>query len=236
MAKTINGRNLDECLAALKQPFDAVDYDVCIRKLNEVFGVFNYNIDYTVPRLKNLGQKKTMGTSVCTISVFDDTGATVCKKSSSGGVEVKSVDMNINEEASRITHAAFIETCKCFFVSSKEKETGTEQDDTISKRTFLKSGPCQIIPNDDGMVIYGCPVKERTANGGFSPSIIQLFIYYDEMVENKEDPQNMEAVKTILFSSDELKPFDCEVSIEGSRYKMLRICDPASVKKAGAVV
>lgn len=239
--RTINGHALEVCLEALNQPFEAANYDVCISKLNEVFGVFNYNIEYTVPRLKSLGEKRTMGTSVCTISVFDDSGATVCKKSSSGGVEVKSSDMNaadFNEEASRITHAAFIETCKCFFVSVKEKETavGEEQEETVPKRTFLKSGPTQIVPNDDGIVIYSCPVKERSANGGFSDSIISLYIYYDEMINNKEDPLILDAVKIILFSSDEIKPFACEVSIEDGQYKMLRICDPAAVKKAGASV
>lgn len=239
--RTINGQKLEVCLEALKQPFEATNYDACINKLNEVFGVFNYNIEYTVPRLKNLGEKRTMGTSVCTISVFDDSGATVCKKSSSGGVEVNAADMNeanFNKEASRITHAAFIETCKCFFISAREKADveSEEQEETVPKKTFLKSGTIQVVQNNDSKVIYACPVKERSANGGYSDSVIQLLIHYDEMVENKEEPLMMDAVKAILFSSDALKPFTCEVSNEDGQYKMLRICDPVAVKKAGAAV
>lgn len=239
--RTINGQKLEECLAALKQPFEATNYDACINKLNEVFGVFNYNIEFTVPRLKSLGEKRTMGTSVCTISVFDDSGAAVCKKSSSGGVEVMSADItgaNFNKEASRITHAAFIETCKCFFISAGEKAgmEGEGQEETVPKRTFVKSGAIQIVPNNDGKIIYICPVRERSANGGYSESIVQLLIHYDEMIENKEEPLMMDAVKTILFSSETLKPFTCEVSNNDGQYKMLRICDPAAVKKAGATV
>ena len=93
---TINGKDLKTIFKELAMPlpkekikirdFDNkpyVEVETLIERLNEVVGVANYSDEYKIEMLQALDTFCI--TATCTLSIFDDEGRLVCKKSMVGG-------------------------------------------------------------------------------------------------------------------------------------------------------
>ena len=175
----VNGKELAKVFEELSKPFPKekikirdfdnkpyVEVDTLLERLNEVVGVQNYSDEYTTELMQV--QDTFCIIATCTLSIFDDDGKLVCKKSMTGGSNIAFpyVDKDKTQKATEVNSIPndITSACQDAFkkVCTKRLGMASQQLKAVAKGEaylFTVTAPARVL--DSGHAIINGTVNEQ---------------------------------------------------------------------------
>lgn len=190
----VNGKELSKVFMELAEPFPKekikirdfdnkpyVEVDTLLERLNEVVGVQNYSDEYTTELMQVLDTFCIIAT--CTISIFDDEGKLVCKKSMTGGSNIAFpyIDKDKTQKATEVNSIPndITSACQDAFkkVCTKRLGMASHQLKAVAKGEayeFTVTAPARVL--DSGHAII---------NGTVNGQKYSIFMFKQAVESNK---------------------------------------------------
>jgi len=162
MARTINGKKIEDVLKELSAPFDQkffeynlygypyLPVEVLKKRLDDTVGILNYDVTVSTPEVVVVGTRPQVILKTA-ITLRDDNGNVVVTKESPGGSAIILVNetgeaVSVKNDEENAAHDAFKRCCKLFGMgtkqlkemrSSKKSGNATEKEGATSAPTEL---------------------------------------------------------------------------------------------------
>lgn len=168
MERTINGKTLDKVMEEFLKyfPDEAVEtlygypyisIEWFRGRMDEVVGPFNYDFEVTQTCYSRVDERNRVVSCIGTLSIKDDAGAVVARKSAQGGATItlssdEGKAIKPKNDITNATHEAFKSCCRMYGIAEKqirEKREALEMEQKNKKTQGAKSAEPKTTKKDD---------------------------------------------------------------------------------------
>ena len=227
--RTVNGKPLNECLDVLRaykpkskereagggKKYMYYAFDEYVQRMDESFGNDHYHVEMSDFQLLSIATGQQMPTVKCCITIIDDNGDVVAKKSAYGGSEVTKaketgLDYNFGNLPGNAGKDAFKAACEMFGIfgvhlynkDTKNKEVKKEPEKE-KVLTLLSQGPMEEVSEKDGKKTFKLKCREKVGRQ-VREALFEVLFYpnqYGSDAQKFNDFYGKVATKSLCFKA-----------------------------------